>query len=111
MKPIELTLYDPATNEPIKTYVRSFVPWAILKRAIRMSKMLSGAGDGANDLAEEDVDELASLVVAVFGDQFSLEDVGKGTDVGEMMTVITAIISRASQFVGGEKANPPPATM
>ncbi len=103
MRPIELTLYNPETSEKVKTYARSFVPWAILKRAIRMSKMLSG------DLTEEDLDELASLVVAVFGDQFSLEDVTKGADVSEMMTVIQEVITRASQFVAGNDPNPPPA--
>jgi hypothetical protein len=104
MKPIELTLYDPETSEKVKTYIRSFVPWAILKRAIRMSKSLGGG-----DLTEEDMDELGSLVVAVFGDQFSLEEVNNGADIGEMMTVIMEVISRASQFVAGEKVNPPPA--
>jgi hypothetical protein len=107
MKPIELTLYDPETNEVIQTFTRSFVPWEILKRAIRMKKII-----GAGDISEDDLDELAGLVVAVFGDQFSLEQVNKGTDVSEMITVINSVIGRASQFVEGRPANgnpPPPA--
>lgn len=103
LKPIELTLYNPETNEPIKTYVRSFVPWAILKRAVRMQKVLT---DG--EVSEEVLDELASLVVAVFGDQFTLDQASNGADAGEMATVIQTIIGRASMFVEG-KPNPTPA--
>jgi len=99
MKPIEITIYDPETNEPKKTYTRSFIPWAILKKAIRMQKLVN-----TSDIDETTVDEMAALVVAAFGDQFSLDEVTNGADVGEMMTVIQSIIARASQFVQG---NPP----
>lgn len=102
MKPIELTLYDPETNEVVDTYVRSFVPWAILKRAIRLQKKLGAEMD------EETLDELAGLVVAVFGDKFTMEQVTNGADAGEMMTVIQAIIARASKFMEGKVENPPP---
>ena len=95
MKPIEVTLYDPGTNEVVKTFTRSFVPWELLKRALRISKTLDAA-----DMKEEDIDELASLVVATFGDQFTLEQASKGIDIGEMATVIMEIIGRASQFMG-----------
>jgi len=107
MKPIELTLYDPETNEVIKTYTRSFVPWGILKRAIRMKNSITTA-----DVKEEDLDEIASLVVAIFGDQFSLEQLNAGADIGEMASVVRAVISRASQFVEGRpptSGNPTPA--
>lgn len=98
MKPIEITLYDPETNEVKKTYTRSFIPWKILKRAIKMQNL------DAENVNEETMDEIAGLVVAVFGDQFSIDDLNDGADAGEMMTVLTAIIARASQFVTG---NPP----
>ncbi len=94
-KPIELTLYDPETNEAIKTYTRSFVPWAILKRAVNIQRSFDASGG----VTDEEIDELASIVVAMFGDQFSLDDVSRGADVGEMMVVIQSIISRASQFM------------
>jgi phosphoribosylanthranilate isomerase len=102
MKPIELTLYDPETNEVKQTYTRSFIPWAILKKAMRMQKMLAG------EMSEETVDELAALVVAVFGDQFTVAEASNGADIGEMATVIRAIISRAGSFVEGKTENPPP---
>ena len=104
MKPIELKLYDPETNEVIQTFVRSFVPWAILKRAIRLQKNLGG------DMSEETLDELAGLVVALFGDKFTVEQATNGADAGEMMTVIQEIIARANTAVlGKSNGNPTPA--
>ncbi len=100
-RPIELTLYDPETNEIKKTYTRSFVPWALLKRAIRMMKSID-----TEEMKEEDMDELASLVVACFGDQFSVDEVNKGADAGEMVTVLQEIVSRATWFVQGKKPDP-----
>jgi hypothetical protein len=105
MKPIELTLYDPETNEPKETYSRSFVPWMILKRALRLSKVLN---KGIDNFGDEDLDEIAAVVVAVFGDKFSIADLDQGADTAEMMNVIQAVMARAGQFVAGEKpANGP----
>lgn len=101
VRPIELTLYNPETNEPIKTYVRSYVPWGVLKQALAMREALSGG-----DLSADTLDELAGLVVAAFGDQFSVEQVTAGTDAGEMITVIQAILSRAAKFTGAAAENP-----
>jgi len=93
-KPIEIHFYDPKTDEVKATFVRSFVPWAILKKAMKLQKAVQGA-----EFTEEYVDELAGLVVAVFGDQFTIEDVNNGMDVGEMLTVLSEVITRAAQIV------------
>lgn len=100
-EPIEVTLYDPETNEKVKTFTRSFIPWEILKTALRIQKTLD-----TENLTEADVDELASLVVAAFGDQFSIAEASKGMDLGEMLTVMNTIITRADQLIGGNKRNP-----
>lgn len=100
-KPIEITLYNPETNEPIQTFVRSFVPWAVLKQALAMQQTLQGG-----DLTGEDLDALAGLVVTVFGDKFSVEQATQGADAGEMIAVIKAVVSRASQFVSGNPTTP-----
>ncbi len=100
-KPIEITLYDPETNEPIKTFVRSYVPWAVLKQALRLQKSIT-----KGEVSDELMDELAGLVVAAFGDQFSLEQATNGMDSTEMMVAMEAIIGRATQFLGNGPANP-----
>ena len=42
------------------------------------------------------MDQLAGLVVEVFGNQFSVEDVNGRTDIGEMMLALNQIIARAA---------------
>lgn len=90
-KPIEITLYDPETNEVIKTYVRGFLPWKLVKRAIQLMKSFD-----ADTMTEEDVDKIAQLVVEVFGNQFTLEQLNDGADVSEMITCLNAIVSKLS---------------
>ncbi|MDD5367458.1 MAG: hypothetical protein PHQ40_00370 [Anaerolineaceae bacterium] len=101
--PITITLYD-AEDAPIKTFTRSVVPWGILKRAIKMAKQLNtDALDPAN-LDEKILDELAGLVVTIFGDRFTIDDLDKGADVTDMIAVIEQIVNKA----GGLVPNPPP---
>jgi hypothetical protein len=96
LAPIRLTLYNPETDEVIREYTRSFIPWELLKRALRLQKVLN-----TDEINESDLDELAGLVVAVFGDQFTVEQLNNGADMGEMLAVINAIVSRASQLIQG----------
>jgi hypothetical protein len=100
--PMKITLYDPETNEIRKEYIRSFVPWRLLKKAIRLSKRLSGVDE--ESISEEDADAIASLVVDTFGDQFTVEELNQGASLGEMMTVLRIIIAEAE----GISLNPPP---
>lgn len=100
--PIKITLYDPETDEEKATYSRTFVPWRLLKAAIRLEKLLD-----PENLTEDISDALAELVVETFDSKFSVEDLDRGADIGEMVTVLTAIISRAR----GLTTNPfPPET-
>ena len=96
--PIEITLYD--ENDAIKAkYTRSKLPWGIPKKAVQLSKSL---GDVEN-ISESDIDAIAGMVVEIFGDQFTVEDLDKSSDVSEMMTVIQSIVTRAGVLV---QANP-----
>lgn len=102
MAHLVITLYDPETNESIKEYTRTFVPWKLLKRAVKLSKSIESFS--SDDLSEEMIDELAALVVDTFGNQFSIDQLGNGADIGEMMTVLTGIMASAQ----GTIPNPPP---
>jgi len=93
-----ITLYDD-DSEPIKTYERGFVPWRLLKRAVRLANNME-----KDNLKESDLDELAGLVVEVFGNKFTIDELNDHADVGEMMTVLTAIIGKAGSGMG----NPTP---
>lgn len=98
--PLQITLYDPATNEVQKTYTRTFVPWKLLKQAVKLTKSLN-----INNMDDDTLDALAGLVVETFGSQFSIEDLNEGADASEMMAVLNNIIARAG---GAVTANPPP---
>ena len=89
--PLKITLYDPETSEVKATFSRSFIPWSLFKKAVRIGEKLKGANEINEDLA----DELAGLVAEAFGNQFSIDDLNQGADLGEMMTVLNQIINRA----------------
>jgi len=89
-----ITLYD-KDSEPVKTFNRGFVPWKLLKKAVRLSKSID-----VDDLGEESLDELAGLVVETFGNQFTIDDLNEGADISEMITVLQTVISKARNAMG-----------
>jgi len=91
--PIVLNLYDPQTQEIEKTFTINFIPWKMLKRAIRLNKSL--ASKKIDDYEESDIDEIANFVISICGDELTVEKLDEGSDVTEMMTVIQSIVSRA----------------
>jgi len=97
--PIQITLYDPETDEVIKTYSRAFVPWKLLSYAVAIMKDID-----TENMTEETVDQITGLVVEAFGNKFSIEELKNGSDMGEMMTVLNTIISKATNNI----ANPTP---
>lgn len=102
MAHLVITLYDPETNEVVKEYTRTFVPWKLLKRAVKLSKSIGNFT--AEDMSEEVIDDLAALVVDTFGNQFTADQLSDGADIGEMMTVLTGIMASAQ----GDSPNSPP---
>jgi len=98
--PITLTLYG-ANDEKVGEYSRTIIPWGILKRAIRLSKSM----DKENP-TDEDMDALAGLVMEVFGNQFTVEDLDNGADVSEMVAVLTAIMSKANAVMPKNPTQP-----
>jgi hypothetical protein len=86
---LKITLYD-QDNEVRAEFTRLFVPWKLLKASIRLMKKLD-----VNNITEEIVDELAALVVDIFGNQFTADELNEGADIQEMMTVIMALQAKA----------------
>jgi hypothetical protein len=96
--PIQLDLYD--ENDEVKgTFSRARVPVTFAERAIEMSGSLK---DG---MGIEQLQSLYVLVVDFFGNQFTVEDLRNGADLGELVTVIKAIATRAVELMP-TKENP-----
>lgn len=96
--PMVLHIYD-EDSEVKRTVTRSFVPWKLLKESVKLSKNLD-----IENMTDENVDELTGLVVAVFGDQVTVEELNEGSDIDEMVTVLNQILARAR----GKSTNPTP---
>jgi hypothetical protein len=98
--PIQITLYG--NEDEVKgNYSRSIIPWGIMKRAIKLAKSFD-----QNDLKEEDIDTLAGLVVDAFGNQFSIEDLNNGADLGEMVTILNTIVAKAGGLLPANPIHP-----
>jgi hypothetical protein len=95
--PITITLYG-ANDEEKQTFSRTVIPWGILKKAIALSKSINEDAVGS-----QDIDAIAGLVVEAFGNQFTIQDLDVGADVGEMISVLKNIVARAGALV---QANP-----
>jgi hypothetical protein len=95
--PITLNLYDSDDNV-IKTLSRSVIPWGILKKAVRLMRKIN-----TDNLSEQDVDEIAGLVVTIFGDKVTIDDLDKGADTSDMVATIMQIVTKAESLM----PNPP----
>lgn len=100
--PITLKIYD-ENNEVQKEYVKTFVPWKLLKKAIALRKV---AGKANDEIDAGDMDSIAGYVVELFGQDMTLEMLDNGADMSEMLSVIRSVMARAAGI-----ANPtlPPA--
>lgn len=91
--PIVLHLYDPKTEEITRTCTRNFVPWKMLKKAIRLQRQFHGKP--SEQFEETDIDALSQYIIEVFGQDLTIEQLDEQSDVSEMMAVIKSVVSRA----------------
>ena len=89
---IELNFYN-AEDEVEKTFRRSFVPFRILKSAVKLQELIK-LQDDPNLISEDAVNELADFVVDFYGHEFTREELLNKTAVSEVMTVIVEISAR-----------------
>ena len=101
---IKLTLYA-SDDEVLKELHRRIIPWGLLKKAIRMVVILDKKG--STNLTEEIVDQLTGLVMEIFKDQCTVEELENGASTTDMFVVLKNIMARAVQVVN--PTLPPPA--
>ena len=102
---ITLTLYK-GDDEEQRTLTRSFLPWGILEMAIELQDDLAGVEtgeDGNLKISIDQVRRLTDLVVFIFGDKASAEELNNGASVQDMFSVFKQIFAMVSGIMS---ANP-----
>lgn len=94
--PLKIRLYDPEGE--YKEFTQMIIPWGIMKMAVAISENMN-----LDKPTAADIDALAGLVVAVFGNRFSVQELDQGAELNEMMAVINGIVARANNLL---KSNP-----
>lgn len=102
--PIQFTLYG-EDDEVLATYSRARVPLQFVERAIELSGKLGGA------MGQEQLNALYQIIVDFYGEKFTIDDLRKGADLGELISVIQEITTRAVELMPSQ-SNPttPPGT-
>jgi len=113
---LEITLYG-KNDEKEKTYQRQIVPFGMLKKAARLMDAIENPESKARKKwytfwqkvdenvrpEERQADAIADFVVELFDFQFTKKQLETGADLGEMMSVLVAVMARANATV---KSNP-----
>lgn len=89
---IELKFYN-KEQEVEKTYSRSFVPFRVLKSAVKLQELMA-LKDDLSAFDENAVNNLADFVVDFYGHEFTRDELWDKTEVSEVMTVIFEIAAR-----------------
>ncbi len=90
--PIELTLYDD-NDEIIATYRRARIPVGFAERAMDLSVQLT------SEQGKDQLMAMYQLIVEFFGEKFTIEDLRKGADLLELITVVDTIAVRAGELI------------
>jgi len=115
LEPIQITLYDPETQEAEHEYKQNVITFAMLAGAVQLQEALSDIPEKKRrwwwqkpiNKEQAQINALLALVVEFFGNQFTVKELREGADVGEVMAVLTAIIARAGTIVSANPTNPP----
>jgi len=115
LEPIKLTLYDRETQEPVREYQQRVITFEMLLAAVQLQEAITDLPEKKRrwwwqkpiSKEADQINALLELVVEFFGRQFSVEDLRKGADVSEIMTVLQSIVARAGTIVNANPTRPP----
>lgn len=97
MNAIVLKLYDNETSEVTAEYRQTFMPFGLLKTAMKLMERLQGKQAEQiqmQDLDEGFFDDLGDFVVDLFGRRFSKDELANHTDAGEVITVLVEAVNK-----------------
>lgn len=99
---IELKLYGPEDEEKA-VYRQSFIPFRLLKEAVKLQKWIKELED-PESMDPEIVDSMADFIVAFYRNEFTRDDVLDGARLDEILTLLTQIMS----MINSPNSYPPP---
>lgn len=91
---ISITLYG-LENEEKATYSQHFIPWKMMKEAVKLTKKAEKFDD-VSKIDEETLDDISNFVVALFRGKFTKEELENGAETTEVITVMTAVVAKIS---------------
>jgi hypothetical protein len=116
LTPIKLTFYDRKTQEVIKEFSQSVITFGMLLRASQLSEIIESAEKKEKKWwmwweknitkEEEQINAMLKLVVDLFDNQFTIDELRDGADVSEVVTVLRSITSRATNIMTANPTQP-----
>ncbi len=97
MNAISLKFYDNETSEVTAEYHQTFMPFGLLKTAMKLMERLEGKQVDQiqiQDLGEDFFDDLGDFVVDLFGRRFTREELANHTDAVEVITVLVEAVNK-----------------
>lgn len=92
--PLTLKFYSP-DDEVLKTYVRNGMPAGVMRKAMQLFGAMDGKDAATIQNTDELMDSLAALIVELYGDQFTMDELYKHSYFDEWFTLIQQMMSRA----------------
>lgn len=99
--PMVIHLYD-GEGEITKTITQTFVPWKMLKAAVKLAATLN-----ENEPTEEDIQGINDLIVATFQGKVTSDELDNGAEMTEMLAVVRQIVASSKSI--DLNPTPPPA--
>jgi hypothetical protein len=98
--PMVIHLYN-SEGEVEKTFTQTFVPWKMLKAAVKLAATLN-----KDQPTEDDIDGITNLVVSTFQGKVTKDELDAGADLAEMMAVMRQIVATSKAI--NLNPTPPP---
>lgn len=83
-EPIKITFYD-ENDEEIKTYSRSRISWEFFKKSLHARIPEDG------NVSDDNMHNIREFVCNFYDNQFTEDELSKGADVGETLTIAAQI--------------------
>ena len=98
--PIKIIFYDPETNEVIKEHTTHIIPTGIFTELVRLHQMVDlQHAESLQNINPETIESIQVMVVALFGNRFTLDELKNQTELGEFSSLIQNLWARVAEVM------------